>query len=273
MIRSLAPILFLVASLCFFLAVADEPAHKTKSDVKLKKVTWRVGDAAREALVYFPPKADSNPPLVFAFHGHGGTSEFASRRFAFHEHWPDAVCVYPQGLPTAVPIIDVEGKKPGWQKFIGDQKDRDLEFFDAMLQSMKADHKIDERRVYCSGHSNGGYFTYLLCAARADKLAAVAPMAASSSPRDVKLLKPLPLLHVAGEKDLIVRFALQERMIEYVRKLNGCDPEGKAAGKWCTEYRSDKGLTVVSFIHPGGHEIPEGALQRITEFFQAHPKK
>src|SRR6185436_20348760 len=44
---------------------------------KLKRVTWQVGDLEREALVYVPPGLDKStkPPLVFAFHGHGGRAE------------------------------------------------------------------------------------------------------------------------------------------------------------------------------------------------------
>jgi polyhydroxybutyrate depolymerase len=240
---------------------------------KLQRLTWKIGDDTREALVYSPPRTGKKRPVVFAFHGHGGRSEYAARKFAFHELWPEAVCVYPQGLPTAVPVIDKDGKFPGWQKGLGDQKDRDLAFFDAMLKTMKADHEADEARVYVAGHSNGGYFTYTLLAARGDAITAVAPVAAAFNPKDFKDQKAKPVIHVAGEKDPIVRFALQERAIEQVKKLNGCDAAGKPAGKFCTEFASKGGSPVVTFIHPGGHEVPDEAPNRIVEFFQAQPKK
>jgi polyhydroxybutyrate depolymerase len=127
--------------------------------------------------------------------------------------------------------------------------------------------------VYSAGHSNGGYFTYLLWAARGDTLAAVAPVAAAVSGKDFKNQKPKPVIHVAGEKDPIVRFQVQARTMEQVRKLNGCDPDGKAAGTWCTEYSSKNGPPVVTYIHPGGHEVPDGAPQRIVEFFKDVAKK
>jgi len=239
----------------------------------LKRMTWKVDGVDREALVYFPAKPEKNPPLVFAFHGHGGRAEYSARKLAIHEFWPEAICVYPQGLPTAVPQIDPTGKMPGWQKFIGDQNDRDLEFFDAMLKSMKADHQIDEKRVYSCGHSNGGFFTYVLWASsRGDQLAAVAPIAALLDLKDIKGQKPKPVLHVAGEKDPLVKFEGQQRTIQQDRKLNACDPDGKPAGKFCTEYTSKNGPPVVAFIHPGGHEIPEGAVEKIVEFFKANAK-
>ncbi len=172
-----------------------------------------------------------------------------------------------------MPVIDTTGRLPGWQKFVGDQKDRDLEFFDAMLKTMLADYKIDEKRVYVAGHSNGGFFTYVLCASRAEKLTAVAPVAANLSARDLKNQKPLPILHVAGEKDPIIPFTGQQKTIEQIKKLNGCDPTGKPAGQWCTEYTSTNGPPVVTFIHPGNHGIPEGAPKRIVEFFQKQIQK
>ena len=58
-----------------------------------------------------------------------------------------------------------------------------------------------------------------------------------------------------------------------MRKLNGCDAEGKEAGKYCKKYASDKGTPVVTYIHPGGHEVPDGAPQRIVEFFKEYKLK
>lgn len=240
---------------------------------KLERRTWKVGDDSREALVYLPPKSDGKSPVVFAFHGHSGRSEYAARKLAIHEHWPDAICVYPQGLPTPIPVLDPDGKHSGWQKYIGDEDDRDLKFFDAMLASLKAERSVDENRVYSTGHSNGGFFTYVLWAARDDVLAAVAPIAGGLSRRDFERQSPKPVLHVAGENDPIVAFALQQRTIEQVRKLNGCEGDGKSAGEHCTEYRAAGGLPVVTFIHPGKHEIPAGAPERIARFFQEHARE
>jgi polyhydroxybutyrate depolymerase len=252
-------------------ALAFTPAVGLSAEtVGLKKVTWKVGGETREALVYAP--AGAKKPLVLAWHGHGGTAAYAARRFSFHTLWPEAVVVYPQGLPTPSPVVDPEGKRSGWQKSVGDLDYRDLKFFDAMLKTCLADYQVDPACVFSAGHSNGGYFTYLLAAARGDKLAAIAPVAAAVTVRGQKDLKPKPVLHVAGEKDPLVKFALQERTIDLMRKLNGCGAEGKPAGKNCVEYRSKGGPPVVAFVHPGGHEIPDGAPERIAAFFKDQAK-
>jgi polyhydroxybutyrate depolymerase len=262
--------LFLVCGVGFLVG-ADQPPQGSgraeSSPGNLKRMTWQVDGQTREALVYIPAAPGEHPPLVFAFHGHGGRAELAARQFAFHTFWPEAICVYPQGLLTATQI-DPTGKLPGWQKAVGDEGDRDLKFYDAMLAQMKADYHIDEKRVFCAGHSNGGFFTYVLWAARGDTLAAVAPISAFLNPKDATTLTPKPVLHVAGEKDPLVKFDLQQKMIDLDRKIDGCDPDGKPAGEFCTKYTSKDGPPVVTFIHPGGHAIPDGAPRRIVEFFK-----
>lgn len=257
--------MFSLPLLALALSAAPEPT----------KHEFTVGDDKREALVYVPAKYDKPLPVVFAFHGHGGTARHAARTFAYHTHWPEAVCVYMQGLPTPGQLTDPDGKKAGWQAKAGDQADRDLKFFDEVLKTLKKDHAIDDKRVYCTGHSNGGGFTYLLWAQRGDVFAAVAPSAAVA--RYAKDLKPKPCLHVMGEKDPLVKPEWQKTMTETVRKVNGCDAEGKSwekAGKLTgTVYESKGGTPFVALVGPGGHEFPPEAPKLIVQFFQQHAKK
>ena len=64
-------------------------------------LTWTIDGVSRQALV-FPPGATAaaaKAPIVFGFHGHGGTMQSA-RLMGFQQLWPEAVVVYMQGLPT-----------------------------------------------------------------------------------------------------------------------------------------------------------------------------
>ncbi len=260
-------VIALFATLTFGpLALAAEPEPK--------KADWKIGDDTREAIIFAPVTATKEPtPLVFCFHGHGGTMAHAARAYGFHRAWPEAIVVYPQGLKTPSKLVDPDGKMSGWQVRVGDQNDRDLKFVDAILATVKQDYKVDEKRIFSTGHSNGGQFTYLMWAARGDVFAAVAPSAAIPT-IDFKDAKPKPVLHVAGETDELVKFNWQKLTIERAKKLNGVDADGKLAGKFCTEYTSKSGPPVVTLIHPGGHRgLPDGTANRIAEFFQANPKK
>lgn len=237
----------------------------------LTRMEWKIDGSGREALVYIPTAAKTTPsPIVFAFHGHGGTLRHAAAKFRYHELWPEAIVVYMQGLNTPGALTDPEGKKTGWQRTVGDQGDRDLKFFDAVLATLKKDYRVDDKRMYATGHSNGGAFTYLLWMARGDLFAAVAPCAAATR-RPAQTLKPKPVLHMAGENDPLVRFAWQEMTIDALRKLNGCE-EGKPWGKNCTLYPSKTGTPVVTYIHPGAHEMPDDVPTIIVKFFKEHRK-
>jgi polyhydroxybutyrate depolymerase len=236
----------------------------------LSRQEWKVEGVAREAMVYLPAAAKTTPsPVVFAFHGHGGTMRQAANKFAYHKHWPEAIVVYMQGLNTAGALTDPEGKRPGWQKTFGDQNDRDLKFFDAVLASLKQDYQVDPKRIYATGHSNGGGFTYLLWAARGEVFAAVAPCAAAAKLEFKPRLKPKPVLHMAGENDPLVKFAWQQRTIDELRKINGCG-EGQPWGEHCTLYPSKGGTPVVTYIHSGGHLLPDDVPPVIVKFFKLY---
>ena len=272
-----------------FAAEAEKDAKTSAGAPALME--WTVEGVKREALVYVPPTAKTAPvPVVFSFHGHGGTMKQVSSGNTYHRLWPEAIAVYMQGLNTTGRMVDPEGLKPGWQAFAGDQNDRDLKFFDAVLATLKKDYKVDEKRIYSTGHSNGGGFTYLLWSERGDVFAAVAPSAAASLNagtlnripaqfaelaatvnKNAKELKPKPVMHIAGEKDGLVKFEWQKQTIDMLLKLNGCG-EGKPWGGNCTIYPSKTGTPVITYIHPGGHSVPGDAQTLIVKFFKEHAK-
>lgn len=269
------PFLLLSLLLLSCAAVADEKP-KAAAPVGDLVLSWTIDGVQRDGMLHIPESARTRPaPIIFAWHGHGGSMKNAANSFGYHKLWPEAISVYMQGLNTPGRLTDPEGKKPGWQSSIGAQGDRDLKLFDAVLAQLKRDYKIDERRIYSTGHSNGGGFTYLLWAARGDVFAAMAPSSAAAARRDStqSLLKPKPVLHVAGESDPLVKFEWQKVAIDLVRKLNGCG-EGRPWGssKYCTEYVSPSGNPVVTCIHPGDHTFLKEAPPLIVKFFKEHPK-
>ena len=237
----------------------------------LVPLSFTVDGVERTALVYVPAAAKTSPaPLVFVFHGHGGTARQVANSFAMDKYWPEAISVYMQGLPTPGQLIDPEGKLSGWQKSEGDQGDRDLKFFDAVLARIEHDYQEDGKRIYATGPSNGGGFTYLLWLARGDVFAAVAPSSAVA--KYVRQLKPKPVMHLAGQNDPLVKFSWQKLMMENLRQIDGCDPVGKPWDNQCTIYPSASGTPVVTFIHPGGHEFDRTAPPLIVKFFKSQAK-
>ena len=251
------------------LLLANPAARGTETD-GFQQMSFTVDGRERTALVYVPSTARTNStPLLFVFHGHGGNSRQVVCSFDMNHQWPDAISVYMQGLNTPGQITDPEGKESGWQKAVGDQGDRDLKFFDAVLAQLKQDYNVNTKRIYCTGHSNGGSFTYLLWLARGDVFAAVAPSSAAA--RYARQLKPKPALIIGGSEDPLVKFEWQKLTMAALRKINGCSETGESWAPECTIYPSKNGTPLVVFIFPGGHQFNPAAPALIVKFFKEHP--
>lgn len=230
--------------------------------------SWMVDGVERTALVEPPSKKTGVAPVVFVFHGHGSSSRNAARTFRLHEAWPEACVLYPQGLPTPGLLSDTEGKRSGWQLRAGAQGDRDLTFYDAMLASLREEAGLDVRRVFATGHSNGGGFAYLLWAERGDTLRAIAPSAAALATPEARL-DPLPVMHLGGIDDKLVRFSWQERMIDLVLRVNGGGARRESVpGETVYPSKDDRGPETAVFLHAGGHRLAAEAGERIAAFFK-----
>ncbi|MXY23856.1 MAG: esterase [Acidobacteria bacterium] len=221
-------------------------------------IRWQVDGRTREAIVYGPesPTAEG-APLVLVFHGFGDNMR-NFQRANLHVAWPEAIVVYFQGLPTRRGL-------PGWQGEPG-AANRDLKLVDVALRSLRETHNIDDDRIYATGYSNGGMFTYLLWAERPGVFAAYAPVAARLRP-SVRPSQPSPVFHVAGARDLVVDFADQEAAIAVAIEVNGVDAATEC-GAGCTVYGAGTAAPVMTWIHGGAHVYPRGTSERIVSFFR-----
>lgn len=229
-------------------------------------ITVQVDGLQREALVYVPEKMDQPTPIVFGFHGHGGNMRNAARSFRIHEHWPEAIVVYMQGIPTPGRLTDREGRRNGWQHAAGEQGDRDLKFFDELYKQLRTKYTIDEKCVYAMGHSNGGGFTYLLWLKRPDVFAGFAPCAAML--REASELKPKAAMHIAGTKDPLVRYNWQDRNMAAIRRVVGASGEPTKWQNYGLKYQTQNQLPWIEVIHDGAHEYPSFAGELTVTFFK-----
>jgi polyhydroxybutyrate depolymerase len=237
-------------------------------------MTWNIDGVEREALVFAPPPitiAAVKHPLVFAFHGHGGTMQGAAQSMHIQTVWPEAIVVYPQGLNTKAALIDPNGTRPGWQNQAGNDGDRDLKLFDAMLSTMHQKFTVDDERVYTTGFSAGGVFSYLLWAERSKLIAAIGECAGRLFDPE-HLPEPRALLAIAGQADTTDPFALQLQTIATAQQVDSATGPGQSCGQYCKFYPSTTFTPVRTVIHPGGHVYPPWAPAQIVAFFKNHKR-
>ena len=251
-------------------SVATMRARQNASLSEGVQQTFTIAGQTREALV-FAKNTKAAAPLVLCFHGHGGRAQNAARRWSLHTLWPEAVVVYLQGLPGVAGITDKEGKLPGWQKNPGELADRDVQFADAAIAQMRQQYKIDDRRIYAVGHSNGARFVNVLWKMRGEKFAAFASAAAQGGLM-IRDAVPRSLFALAGEQDPLVPYAGQVRGIEIARQVLKTE-EAKATTKgYLRRTPGVNGTELVTYLHPGGHEFSPAAMPLIIEFFKRHAK-
>lgn len=237
----------------------------------VQPIKLEVDGVERQGIYVRPEKGSGPAPLVFGFHGHGGTMNSARRSFGIEEVWPEAVVVYLQGLPTPGQLTDPEGKKNGWQQGPGAMEDRDVKFFDAALKYVQSREQVDPRQVYAMGHSNGGGFTYTICAARPQVFAAVG-VSAGGFQGGAKL-QPCPVIHIGGVNDPLVKYRGQQATVARLKQINGCakDPAPWNGVAGAELFKSEKG-DVVFVTHQGDHSYFADETKWIVTFFKEHKK-
>ena len=233
--------------------VAAEPAP----------TTFTIDGTQREALIFAPSSnnttASKPAPVVFAFHGHGGNMQNAARRFEFQDHWPEAIVIYMQGLPTPSKI-DREGKEPGWQHYSGQLDNRDLKFFDQVLVYLRNNYHVDDKPHLRHRLLQRRRLHLFPLGQSPQQFSPPSPRWPASPGQPNRPPRPKPAFIVAGQSDNLVPIEAQQAMIRRIRELDKATtskPQTKDDGT--TFYESTIGAPVVTLIHPGGHELPPGA--------------
>lgn len=233
--------------------------------------TFDVEGTRRTAVIYEGEAKRKKSPVVFVFHGHGGNARYAERRLNFHDAWKEAVVVYMQGIPGVVGIIDREGRQNGWQKNPGELDDRDVEFFDVVLKQLSKDYKIDDKRIYAVGHSNGARFVNVLWAMRGEKFAAFCSVAAQGGLM-IRDAVPRSIWMSMGENDRIVPAEGQKLSIPVVQKILKVDASKGVIDGDITTYKGTDKTELVVEIRDAGHEFPQESIPKIVEFFKRNVK-
>lgn len=172
--------------------------------------TITVGGTARTMIVYAPSALPSQSPLIIACHGYNQDAPYLQSLAKFESVADTAgfVVVYANGLNKS---WDISG-------------DTDVKFMQAIIDEMYARYGIDRSRVYLTGFSMGGMFTYHCANRMADKIAAFAPV--SGYPMggpNPQACRPVPILHTHGTADDVCSYSPVQSHINAWVNFNGCD--------------------------------------------------
>jgi polyhydroxybutyrate depolymerase len=232
--------------------------------------SFDVGGTTRSAVVVVPENTSQPAPVVFVFHGHGGTGASMARRSNIEGLWPDAIVVYPDGLVGHKGKTDPEGIKPGWQTQLGETEDRDLAFYDTMLATLRSELPVDSDRVYLMGHSNGSAFGSLLLNQRGDAIAATANLSSQPSARLLASDPARSMFMAMGTGDAVVPYRNQKRSIPLAEQKLGVEPNRATVNGYLRSAPGRGGLELETYVYPGGHAVPPEVPQLVVEFFRRH---
>jgi polyhydroxybutyrate depolymerase len=228
------------------------------------QIDLKVGGAMRTFVVRVPRTEARTPaPVVFLFHPFGMNTQYMQGRVPIPRVWPEAIAIYGQGLPRfgggAVSL------QPSWQTRPGEMDDRDLAYFDAILDWVRKNHCVDETRVFVMGYSNGANFASVLACERPSAIAGVA-IASGSLSCTLPAARPVILSH--GMSDATIRY---ERAIEAAAawtSRNGCKTPPKSGAPGCFMADSCSSAPVVLCSYDGGHEYNDPFTKTLADFLK-----
>jgi polyhydroxybutyrate depolymerase len=277
----------------------------------------QVGGRERSYGVHLPPGiTDSRPmPLVIVLHGGGGGGPGAATQSGFSAEADRSgfIVAYPDGTDQPRPFLNALGK-PGlftWNAggccaYAMELRVDDVAFLRAMIGELERSYRIDPKRVYATGMSNGAMMAYRLACEASDVVAAVG-IVAGAVVTPCAPPAPVSVIQIHGSADEYVlagggigRKSLTRTSYPPVAdsialwvRADGCsaNPELSEAAPLVqlADYRPCRGGAEVAYylIEGGGHSWPSGermlalldppsqaiaATPLIWRFFAAHPK-
>ena len=273
-------------------------------------------DAGRGELPLTVPSSyadDSAAPLIVLLHTYGRTGARQDEYMSLSALADDYgfIMVAPDGTPS-----EAENNPRYWNASAaccawGGKELDDSGYIAGIIDMVKKEYRIDPKRVYIIGHSNGAFMAHRLAHDHSGTIAAIVSLAgADQSVERPTPLHPVHVLQIHGDADSAISYEGGEirgtaypgarQSVENWAARNGCVVEGSDAGMldldktlaWPTdislEHRFGMESTVTRYTNgckaggsaelwtiAGGAHLPElsGHFTRlVVEWLLAHPK-
>ena len=240
-----------------------------------------------------PPQPQPRP-LVLNFHGITESPELQQllTRMDGEARQRGMVLVYPEG-------VGLSWNAGGCCGRARDERVDDVRFVRDLVAELESELCIDRNRVYATGMSNGGMFSYRLACDAADLIAAVAPVAAVDDALACAPSRPVPVLAFNGTSDPVVHYgggwwslkSAQESFARWSERDRCARAPPRLAWQHgdarCEAATGCAAEVIACALEGGGHTWPGGtrapflgrtssdldATSTLLDFFLAHPRE
>jgi polyhydroxybutyrate depolymerase len=185
----------------------SDPAPVTPEAASQTTKTITVDGLNREYIIYLPSAWNTQTtalPLLFALHGGGGTDSGMISLASFNSlaESNKFIVIYPQG--TQKNWNDGRPTPPNQAGV------NDVNFIRTLITTLSTTYKIDAKRIYATGISNGAFMSSRLGSELSDKIAAFASVAGTMDSTVAANCNPankVAALFIHGTTDPLVPFA------------------------------------------------------------------
>lgn len=233
-----------------------------------------INDNTRTYDLFCPDEKGNTPkPLVIMFHGGGGNS----KETAYSTNWvekaqkEDFIIVFPNGTrPDNTKPASFSKNGQSWND--GSTRDLwaveknidDIGFIRTLIDTLKQKYKIDSKRIYATGFSNGASMTFRLGVECSDIFAAIAPISGTLWLENPVLENPISVLYINGDSDPLNPINGGEVKIGQ-RSFGNKKPISQIINLWANMLSAKEISNVtIGEIHKITYQAPKADLQWIT---------
>jgi polyhydroxybutyrate depolymerase len=203
------PGFLLAIAACVFMLSMNSPAGAAaRIQPGTQTISLEFGGRSRSYIVHVPPQAAGGEPLpvVLNFHG-GGSNAAQDERYTGMDTVADRdgfIAVYPNGTGFFRRMLTWNAG--GCCAYAERNSIDDVGFTRAVIDDLSRRARIDSRRIYATGISNGGMMAYRLGAELSDRIAAIAPVEAVLVVSTSGPSRPVPLMAFNSVDDRYVPY-------------------------------------------------------------------
>jgi polyhydroxybutyrate depolymerase len=267
-----------------------------------------VDGRTRTYILNLPPSyyTSSDFSLVIAMHGGGGESSQFESTSLLTEKANEAgfIVVYPDGVKSDGALAARTWNAGRCCDYARDENIDDVKFIGLLIDNLVGKYKINAKKVFATGHSNGGMLSYRLACEVPGKIAAIAVSECSMVVKQpCNPSRPVPVLHMHSVQDdrvsytggvgiTGVYFPPIDSVMNVWSTINACSNKGQIVVnnkdyKFTQWSSCDDDATIQYYLtQDGGHAWPGGlpgsaigdtpskvisANDLLWEFFKQHP--